>query len=259
MLGYPDLLCDSHNMEDEDRLLAGEISRDIRGASSLVLLTETDPIKLLQNDMHTMATSMQKMSDAWSQIAVQKETDSVKRKNKGTSKEDSIPKKIRKDTVSDSEYSSCEGESCVSSNSNDSDIEGLVKSKNCSHERKEGEAKKGEKSALLDEISQEFDINEKGPKIDDSVAKVVNKRWKGKMNIKILREKMNKYPVPENCDNLLVPRINNPVWKNLDRYHRTQDLKFVNTKELCCHRIGTCNVFRSIRCSHDDKNAFRCC
>jgi hypothetical protein len=41
--------------------------------------------------------------------------DAVKRKNKGTSQEDSIPKKMRKDTVSDSEYSSCESESDVSS------------------------------------------------------------------------------------------------------------------------------------------------
>jgi hypothetical protein len=38
-------------------------------------------------------------------------------------------------------------------------------------------------------ISQEFDINEKGPKIYDSVAKVVNKSLKGKMDITILREK----------------------------------------------------------------------
>jgi hypothetical protein len=74
---------------------------------------------------------------------------------------------MRKDTVSDSEYSSCESESDVSSNPNDSEIEGLVKSKNCSHERKERDAKKGERSAMLDEISQEFDINEKGPRIDD--------------------------------------------------------------------------------------------
>lgn len=152
--------------------------------------------------MHTMADSMQKMSDAWSQIAVQKETDAVKRKNKGTSQEDSNPTKMRKDTVSDSEYSSCESESDVTSNPNDSEIEVLVKSKNCSHERKEREAKKGERSAMLDEISQEFNINEKGPRIDDSVAKAVNKRWKGKMDIAILREKMNKYPVPQNCDNL---------------------------------------------------------
>ena len=136
-----------------------------------------------------MTASMNKMSDAWSQIAVQKETDAVKRKNKGTSQEDSIPTKMRKYTVSDSEYSSSESESDVSSNPNDSEIEGLVKSKNCSHERKEREAKKEERSAMLDDISQEFDINEKGPRIDDSVAKVVNKRWKGKMDITILRQK----------------------------------------------------------------------
>ena len=69
-----------------------------------------------------MADSMQKMSDAWSQIAVQKETDAVKRKNKGTSQEDSNPTKMRKDTVSDSEYSSCESESDVTSNPNDSEM-----------------------------------------------------------------------------------------------------------------------------------------
>ena len=85
----------------------------------------------------------------------------------------------------------------------------------------------------MEEISEEFDVNDKGPKVADSVAKVINKRWKNKMEIKILKEKMAKYPVPENCENLMVPQVNNPIWKNLDRYHKTQDLKYVNTQKNC--------------------------
>jgi hypothetical protein len=38
-------------------------------------------------------------------------------------------------------------------------------------------------------FTEKIDINEKGPKIYDSVAKVVNKSLKGKMDITILREK----------------------------------------------------------------------
>ena len=54
-------------MEDEDRLLADDTPRDSQYASTSGFIdrTETDPLKLLQKDMHCMATSMQKMSDAW--------------------------------------------------------------------------------------------------------------------------------------------------------------------------------------------------
>ena len=225
-------------MEDEDKLLADDNPCDTRGASmsSGSKSGEEDPIRMLQSDMHSMATSIQQMSEAWSQIAKAKnedtkKTDSVTKRKAVIVDDQKEAKRKKVDVVSDSEPSSSDNENDVSSDS-ESEIENLVRTKMAPKE-KVIEAKKGEKSALINEISQEFDVKDKGPKVDDAVAQVINKRWKNKMDMKILREKEAKYPVPENCENLMVPRVNNSVWKNLDRYHRTQDLKFVNTQKNC--------------------------
>ena len=72
-----------------------------------------------------------------------------------------------------------------------------------------------------------------GPKVDDQVAKIMNKRWGQRMDIKLLKEKMAKYNRPENCDLIRVPRVNAPVWKSLDSYRRRQDVKLSNIQKTC--------------------------
>ena len=51
-----------------------------------------------------------------------------------------------------------------------------------------------------------FKTSDKGPEVENQVAKTVNKRWSEKMDIGILKGKIEKYPVPVNCENL-IPRV----------------------------------------------------
>jgi hypothetical protein len=64
------------------------------------------------------------------------------------------------------------------------------------------------------------------------VANTVNKRWSEKMDIGILKGKIEKYPVPSNCENLMAPRVNGPVWKTLDRYTKSIDVRMAFSNVL---------------------------
>jgi len=96
------------------------------------------------------------------------------------------------------------------------------------------EAKRGKNSAkLIEEVAQEFETNDKGPEVDPSISNTINKKWGQKMDIKLLRERMQKYPIPNNCDKLCVPKVNLPVWKRLNRFVRTKDIRISNIQRTC--------------------------
>ena len=48
------------------------------------------------------------------------------------------------------------------------------------------------KSELMLEIEKEFETSDKGPEVENQVAKTVNKRWSEKMDIGILKGKIEK-------------------------------------------------------------------
>jgi hypothetical protein len=52
------------------------------------------------------------------------------------------------------------------------------------------------------------------------------------MDIGILKGKIEKYPVPSNCENLMAPRVNGPVWKTLDRYTKSIDVRMAFSNVL---------------------------
>lgn len=98
-------------------------------------------------------------------------------------------------------------------------------------EKPSAEVPKGycSKSELMAEIEKEFEINDKDPEVENQVAKKnVNKRWAQRMDIGILKGNIKKYPAPSNCENLMTPRVNVPVWKTLDRYTKSIDIRMVN-------------------------------
>ena len=56
---------------------------------------------------------------------------------------------------------------------------------------------------MLSEISQDFDKEEDlGPNINQQLADIINKRWSTKLNEAKIKEKMEKYFQPANCDKL---------------------------------------------------------
>jgi hypothetical protein len=98
--------------------------------------------------------------------------------------------------------------------------------KRLSHRKRQS----GKNSAkLIEEVAQEFETNE----VEPSILNTINKKWGQKIDIKLLRERMQKYPIPSTCDKLCVPKVNLPVWKRLNRFVRTKDIRISNIQRIC--------------------------
>ena len=89
-----------------------------------------------------------------------------------------------------------------------------------------------EHDALLSEISQDFDQEEDfGLAINQQLADIINKRRSSKLNEAKLKEKMEKYFQPANCDKLAVPRVNAEIWDKLDNKTKHHDLRSVSIQK----------------------------
>ena len=222
------------------------------------------PWIMVQMNMEKVATSIETMSKAWQSIADARCND--------TNELPPLPSKTKKAKTSESElfqvtrkpspkhsYSNprvSESENADTSNDengdddadddNDSDdspseaesqasdaasiLNAASRTKSVQKEAPEGT---NERASLMETVAQEFVANDKGPNVSDSVAKTINERWANKMDAEMLKKKMHKYPAPENCISLNVPRVNTPVWNTLDRYYRGQDIRLCNIQNLC--------------------------
>lgn len=126
-----------------------------------------------------------------------------------------------------------------------SDSEDLVKGK---ARQPEGEAPKqvGEKQTaseagecLLQEIAQDFDAEATtSPSVSQKLADIVNNRWENLLNESKLKEKMEQYSRPENCDKLMAPRVNPEIWGKLNHTSHGSDLKMVNLQKTLV-RVGS--------------------
>ena len=64
-----------------------------------------------------------------------------------------------------------------------------------------------------------------GPKIKDNVAKMVNEKFTTDVGLDKRKQILEKYKTPENCTQLLLPKVNDPVWSVLKNFHRQRDLR----------------------------------
>ena len=64
-----------------------------------------------------------------------------------------------------------------------------------------------------------------GPQIKERVAQIVNEKFSSDIGIEKRKEIFEKYKTPENCAQLLVPKVNEPIWANLKNFHRQRDLR----------------------------------
>ena len=83
---------------------------------------------------------------------------------------------------------------------------------------------KNEQDALLHDIVSEFDNGDDSlcSPVLPQLADIVNKRWSEKMTDKKLKEKLEKYGRPSNCEKLMVPKVNPEIWQ--------QDLRLANVQ-----------------------------
>ena len=85
---------------------------------------------------------------------------------------------------------------------------------------------------LLQEIEEEYISEDKtGPDVNVHLANHVNKRFACKLKDTKLKEKLELYFRPGNCDELKVPLVNHELWGKLRPQVKTQDLRLANVQQ----------------------------
>ena len=89
-----------------------------------------------------------------------------------------------------------------------------------------------ENDTLLDEIEHSLNEDEKTDSpVSEKLANIANKRWLLKLGDDQLKEKLEKYHRPENCEKLAVTQVNPEIWEKLDRFARARNLQFSRLQE----------------------------
>ena len=50
--------------------------------------------------------------------------------------------------------------------------------------------------------------------ISEKLAEIINERWASKLGENTVKETVEKYDRPENCGNLVAPKVNPEIWEN---------------------------------------------
>ena len=75
-----------------------------------------------------------------------------------------------------------------------------------------------------DELAHELDQDEKTTSpIAGKLADIINKGWATKFSDSKFNDRMEKYERPENCDKVLVPRVNQEIWARLSNQAKRND------------------------------------
>ena len=104
----------------------------------------------------------------------------------------------------------------------------------------------GSSSHFFKTLAEEFSVAEKtAPAIDSSLAEIVKSLLLEKLPKDKLAEVQNKYLRPENCTNLVAPKINKQVWQQLRQETRNNDSAFQKAQSLLLSGfyavLQTCN------------------
>ncbi|CAB3978878.1 Hypothetical predicted protein [Paramuricea clavata] len=85
--------------------------------------------------------------------------------------------------------------------------------------------------SLLTTIAQELDVSEQmGAAVQERLASIVEGLLSTKLSDEKWREKVGKYPRPQNLENLRTPRVNPLIWNQLSAGVRTNDAKQQRTQ-----------------------------
>ena len=120
---------------------------------------------------------------------------------------------------------------------------------------------------FLDELAHEFDQDEKTTSpIDGKLADIINKRWATKFSDSNFKDRMEKYERPENCDKVLVLRVNQEIWARLSNQAKRNDLRLASVQKVlvkigailaqCADKLMTARLEHTNggKMSHEDMN-----
>ena len=82
------------------------------------------------------------------------------------------------------------------------------------------------KTNFLKKLSLDFSKDDKVSRpISKQLAEIINKRWASKLGENKVKETVEKYDRPENCERLVAPKVNPEIWEKLTHYGKKQDLR----------------------------------
>lgn len=91
----------------------------------------------------------------------------------------------------------------------------------------------GSSSGSFKVLAEEFSVAEKtSPAIDANLADIVKSLLTEKLSKDKLTEVQNKYLRPENCTNLVAPKVNKHIWQQLRQETRNSDSAFQKAQSL---------------------------
>ena len=113
---------------------------------------------------------------------------------------------------------------------------GVAKKSACSDSEKQND--------VLESLTQAFvQTKDKSPAITEKVASLIDNMASGGLSPETVKERVDKYPPPENCKFLCTTTINEEVWDLLPRRSKTVDLAFQKVQELLVQGLSSLSLF----------------
>ncbi|PFX12485.1 hypothetical protein AWC38_SpisGene23553 [Stylophora pistillata] len=204
----------SSGEEDENALLAEDGNDyDTTGAHAIAPNKLWEAIQGLQKKVDLLAGTSTCITDASLKRKVP-QTSKVESKTDSNSQPGPSKKKARK-ALSDSDDASDDSDS--------DEVNAIL-----------GEEEQDSDSSdkLLKEVEEEYNkVDKTGPNINEHMANLINKRFAGKLREAKLKEKLELYVRPGNCEKLKVPLVNHELWGKLKPPVKSQDLRLANVQQ----------------------------
>ena len=203
-------------VEEEDELLEDSAleNRD----SLLSVLTN------LNRNVDHMASSMSAMGEAFAALSKQRPA----KRDARSGNLDPVNGKTKKPRVDASDT----GE--TGSDSDDADVHELLSTNaenvsegaKASPDNTQDSCTNGGENELLKKLALDFSKDDKvSSPISKQLDGIINKRWASKLSEAKVKETVEKYDRPENCEKLIAPKVNPDIWEKLTHYGKKQDLR----------------------------------
>ena len=184
---------------------------------------ENDPLENLlgdPSDDSNLANVLQSLNDNMTNLAhsvshVSESIAEIRKTSTATGKRDS--------RAVESEPLSSNKRMRQSSDHEGSDVEALIDDtcaeethKQTDQESYSAKPTDGNEDELLSALASEYSAEDKTSRpVSSQLADIVNKRWSSKLSDDKFKEKIAKYDRPENCDQLLAPKVNPEIWSRI--------------------------------------------
>ena len=89
-----------------------------------------------------------------------------------------------------------------------------------------------------------------GPKVNDKLSKLINTMLRAKVSDEKMTEKPGRFKQPQNCENLVLPKVNPEIWSKMASRAKSRDLNLQNVQSY--HLImGLVPVIQSLQKLYD--------